>query len=79
MSNYCIYKGKLGCHILTDKITLTYHNGNWSVLKDAIALSSWVMMDLISAQKIGELELLVLTGVSREELENRIKAAEFVP
>lgn len=71
---YCIYEGKLGFYILTNKSMLVYQGGEWLTFKDVTG-SSWATLDLIKARQINDLEMLVLTGVSQEQLQNKIKTA----
>ncbi len=68
-----IYKGKLGYYILTDQAILAYCNGSWKIHKSYVM---WVMLDLIRATMIDDLQLLVLTGVSKEELQKQIEMVQ---
>lgn len=72
---YTIYKGRLGYYVFADKVALTYKDGAWRVLNldPSDSTWQWIASELItSAKEITDLELLVMTGVSRNEIEERI-------
>jgi hypothetical protein len=73
--DYFIYKGKIGIYVVTDKALLAYHGSTWSTFRDPTQ-AEWVMIDLVKAQRICELELLVLTGISTEELQEKIAGVQ---
>ncbi len=73
--SYTIYKGKLGYYVFADEVALTYNKGAWRVLDldPTEPQWRWIASDLVTgAQKITDLELLVMTGISKEDIKEKI-------
>lgn len=73
--SYTIYKGRLGYYVFANDIILTYRRGKWGTLNFDSADSQWrwAAADLVSdVQRITDLELLVMTGMSKKDLKERI-------
>ena len=72
---YKIYKGSLGYYVLTETVGLAYDRGVWKTFRDPMKPQwRWIAVDLATrARAVSELELLVMTGTSKAEIEERIK------
>lgn len=73
--SFTIYKGKLGYYVFADKVALTYNEGRWRFIDfdPTKPQWQWVASDLVTgAREISDLELLVVTGISREDIKEKI-------
>ena len=73
--SYTIYKGRLGYYVFADKVALTYNKGSWRVLDldPTKPQWQWIASELVTnAQEITDLEFLVVTGISKDDVREKI-------
>lgn len=75
--SYKIYKGKIGYYIMASDVILmcTRDGSKWTPILTTsdTGMYKWAAADVANAELINDLQLLVATGTSREDVERHIK------
>ncbi len=65
---YKLYKG--ACYyVVVDDVFMAYDNNRWKNMETVAGWQNWLAGDMLAGiQEVNELELLVATGTTREQL-----------